>query len=160
MKYFVQHPDGSRTEYDNRDRFVIAFNNRLVAAEWPAKTEAEQQWRTVSDVLGLAPAGPETDESRARRHASISVWMPAALPFVLMVFFPMGFLLEDAKRGMRTAVITALLASYLSSTSIVGLYHGIRAARFGLRKGKVGVVVNGIWIVAVVVLAVMAYFSD
>ncbi len=40
-----------------------------------------------------------------------------------------------------------------------GLYHGLRAARCGLRKGKIVVVVNALWILAVVV-AVLSFFSD
>jgi hypothetical protein len=109
----------------------------------------------------LNPAAPlvDTPESRAQKDASTSLWILFALPFVFMFGFPLGFILEDSKPGWLTAAKLALVFGWFSSASIFGLYKGIRAARFGIRKGIIGAVINGMIVLAFFVLALDFFFN-
>jgi hypothetical protein len=159
MKYSVRKDDGVEQEYKSRDDFVIAYNQRIISGAWAARTEAEEQWRTVADVLGLSATAANTPESHAQQDASTSLWILFALPFVFMLGFPLGFILEDSKPGWLTAAKLALVFGWFSSTSIFGLYKGIRAARFGIRKGIIGAVINGLIVLTFFVLAVICFFT-
>ena len=159
MKYLVCNDDGVEQEYATRDALVIAYNQRWVQAGWTARSEGESEWTTVGHFLGLDAPAADTPESRARRDASTSLWILFALPFVFLFGFPLGFILEDAKPSLLTTGKLLLVFGWFSSTSIFGLYKGIRAARFGIRKGIIGVVVNGLIVLAFVVLLVMSFLS-
>ena len=73
-----------------------------------------------------------------------------------MLGIPLGFILEDQKPSLLTAAKVLLVFGWFSSSSIFGLYKGIRAARFGIRKGIIGTVLNGLIVLALLSLAVAA----
>ena len=138
---------------------VIAYNQRSVPAAWAARSEGEPEWTTVGHLLNLDASVVDTPESRAQRDASTSLWVLFALPFVFMLGIPIGFIMEDSKPGWLTAAKLLLVFGWFSSTSIFGLYKGIRAARCGIRKGIIGAVVNGLIVLVYLVLAVTVFFT-
>jgi len=151
MKYLVRNEDGVEQKYATRDDLVIAYNQRLLSAGWAAWSEDEQKWTTVGQLLNLNSPVVDTPESRAQREASTSLWILFALPLVFILGIPIGFLMEDAK--------LLLVFGWFSSTSIFGLYKGIRAARFGIRKGIIGAVINGLIVLTLFALAVDVFFN-
>ena len=159
MKYLVRNEDGVEQKYATRDDLVIAYNQRLLSAGWAAWSEDEQKWTTVGQLLNLNSPVVDTPESRAQREASTSLWILFALPLVFILGIPIGFLMEDAKPGWLTAAKLLLVFGWFSSTSIFGLYKGIRAARFGIRKGIIGAVINGLIVLTLFALAVDVFFN-
>jgi hypothetical protein len=156
MKYVVRIDGGVEQTFSTREALVVAYNQGNISGNWAARAEEGEQWQTVASVLNLNAPVFDTPESRAERDASASLWILVALPFVCMLAVPLGFiLLEDAGHGWFGNLRYAAFFCWLASTSIFGLYKGIRAARFGIRKGIVGAVVNGLIILGVCALAVL-----
>jgi hypothetical protein len=159
MKYLVRNDDGKEQKYETRDDLVLAYNQRFLSAGWAARSEDEQEWTTVGHILNPAAPVVDTPESRARQDASTSLWILFALPLVFISGIPVGFLMEDSKPGWLTAAKLLLVFGWFSSTSVFGLYKGIRAARFGIRKGIIGAVINGLIVLALFVLVVDVFFN-
>jgi hypothetical protein len=159
MKFLVRNDEGVEQQYATRDALVIAYNQRSVPAGWAARSESEQEWTTVGHLLNLDAPAVETPESRARRDASTSLWVLFALPVVFLSGIPIGFLMEDSKPSWGTAAKLLLVFSWFASTSIFGLYKGIRAARIGVRKGIIGAVINGLIVLTLFALILSVFFK-
>jgi hypothetical protein len=101
----------------------------------------------------------ETPEARAQRDASSSLWILLALPLVFISGIPVGFLMEDIKPGWGTAVRLLIVFGWFASTSIWGLCKSIRAARFGIFRARIGVVLNGVVVLGLLVLLTGVFFG-